>query len=70
MTMTEYGNDLKIKVGDVLKGKRTGNLYDVVGYEKTNWAGHGIYSLLCKKTKEARKIADFALYRKYEIAEK
>lgn len=56
----------KVKVGDVLQGRRTGHIYDVIGYEPTTW-GHGIYSLLCRDTQEARTIADFALHRKYEV---
>ena len=63
--MTKYINEYKVKVGDVLKGRRTGNLYDVVSHQLTTW-GHGIYSLVCRETKEDRNIADFALHRKFE----
>lgn len=65
MNMTEYNNEVKVKVNDVLKGKRTGNLYDVVDHKATAW-GHGIYSLVCRETQQVRSIADFALYRKFE----
>ena len=65
--MTTNQNDYKPKVGDVLKGKRTGHLYDVVKYETTNWPGHGIYSLVCRETQMHRTIADFALHRKYDV---
>lgn len=63
--MTTYDN--KVKVGDVLKGKRTGHLYDVTAHEELSWAGHGIYSLVCRETKTPRNIADFALHHKFEV---
>lgn len=69
MMMTTYGNTERVKVGDVLRGKKTGHLYDVVDILPTNWAGHGIYSLVCRETKEPRNIADFALYKKFEVVE-
>lgn len=69
MTMTEYSKGCKVRIGDVLKGKRTGHLYDVLNFELTTWPGHGIYSLMCRETQEPRNIADFALYRKYEVVE-
>lgn len=56
----------KIKIGDVLIGKRSGQLYDVVGYEMTRWPGHGIYSLVSRETKATRTIADFATHLKFE----
>lgn len=61
--MTEIS---KVKIGAVLKGKRTGNTYEVVDYKPTSW-GHGIYHLVCYETKERRTIADFAMYRKFEV---
>jgi len=69
MEMTAYGGSCKVKVGDVLKGKRTGQLYDVVNHVMTKWPGHGIYSLVSRETQEPRTIADFALHRKFEIYE-
>ena len=69
MKMTTYGSSYKVKVGDVLKGKRTGQLYDVVNHVMTKWPGHGIYSLILRETQEHRTIADFALYRKFEVYE-
>lgn len=67
--MTTYGSSYKVKVGDVLKGKRTGQLYDVVNHVMTKWPGHGIYSLISREIQEHRTIADFALYRKFEVYE-
>lgn len=65
--MTTYGQGYRPKVGDVLRGKRTGHLYDVVKHEMTKWPGHGIYTLSCRETLLTRTIADFALHRKYDV---
>jgi len=70
MTKQEYGNYYKVKVGGVLQGLRTMNVYDVIEHRMTSWPGHGIYTLLCRETKEKRTIADFALYRKYNVISK
>jgi hypothetical protein len=70
MRMTLDEKNYKVKVGDVLKGKRTGTLYDVTDYVLTKWPGHGIYSLVPRGTDEKRTIADFALHRKYDVYEK
>lgn len=69
MEMTIHDKSYKVKVGDVLKGKRTGHLYDVVEYATSNWAGHGIYSLVSRDTQETRNVADFALYQRFEVQE-
>lgn len=68
--MTTHNQSDRVKVGDVLKGKKTGHLYDVVNHITTNWAGHGIYSLISRDNKESRTIADFALHQKFEVHER
>jgi hypothetical protein len=40
-----------------------------VNHVMTKWPGHGIYSLVSRETQEPRTIADFALYRKFEVHE-
>lgn len=65
--MTAYEKAYWPKVGDVLRGKRTGCLYDVVKHEMNTWPVVGVYTLVCRETKLQRTIADFALYRKYDV---
>lgn len=68
--MTTGGERNTIKIGDVLKGKRTGNTYDVVDSKTSNWTGSVVYTLTCRETKEQRTIANYALHSKFNVVGK
>jgi len=58
---------MELNIGDKLKGKRSKQVFEVTDLETALFGTHDIYTLKNVQTGETRKIAKFAVHRKYTV---